>query len=902
MFESILSVQHGLIMESSDNVTNYDVQCAKLLVENALSNPDASKTLVPVINNVSDKYIKKIDDAFAVLVDIAVDADQMADFFTKIQHTEELDEIPLSTPLKNVNEIGRLKPEYLTQIAKSAASEINNIVNGKVSMKDMMATFTPDMCSKIKKQLVVSTKPVTDIKGYIKSQERPNIVPMDSQAIMTLCIPFLRSFPVKKRELQEEIASVKVAINTSVGLMRSYTDTAIALKDKGQISGETVNVLNYYLFNQNRLMDELITYLVFTLITKIDAYTFNVNSYMELYRKVLKYNPEGSNVYHESVYEYSLAAADIDTTVNHVIHGNISPLIDWSRRTYDKAKSTYENSRSAKQASIDFIMDQYVDDNYPYGDLFDTLDKIDAGLERVVIAVKDRFASPEAIMNSAGIGESLTARFAIVISEITNISKYFDALNAGKAKTDVLFSILAEMRASEKNMEKLGEEIKDVYDEIEETIKYLETNMDNEIPNELVRMEMINLVKDFEKDYRNFLGVVIQNIIQRGKSLEDEVLVLVENLDEVIDVTDNVPTGSSYNILAVEACIEMDEVFSRLFIEGEMIKFRNAKFAKEYGLVLEAETPTKPETQPSTDPNKKEGASPELKEDPSKQSDADKQQNAEAAQEAKNEGKKEDPEKKKKLSERIKELIAKINGYFDKILPDFIKGITAQLQGNTEFLKNYKDPILNRSYNGLTLNIYNYFNLKSQTIMDDIGKVSAVVSQISIKDLAEYAKPEVLQEKMFGFLKVPSDMTLDDYMRLYYKVGPNQKEVKKITISNSELKAKTAEMIDFCEDYYVNGGYKNVQNDVESLKNAINSKINSLKNEELTDDQSKALQTISREVLVFTGAVLTAFRNRAQHYMFAIRALLPKNVKPVEGEASKEEGKGEGENPEPATT
>ena len=898
MFESILSVQHGLIMESSDNVTNYDVQCAKLLVENSMGNPDDYKVLVPVINNVSDKYIKKIDDAFAVLSDIAVDADQMAEFFTKIQHTEELDEIPLSTPLKNVNEIGRLKPEYLTQIAKSAASEINNIVNSKVSMRDLMTTFTPDMTSKIKRQLVVSTKPVTDIKGYIKSQERPNIVPMDSQAIMTLCIPFLRSFPVKKRELQEEIAAVKVAINTSVGLMRSYTDTAVALKDKGQISGEVVNTLNYYLFNQNRLMDELITYLVFTLITKIDTYTFNVNSYMELYRKVLKYNPEGSNVYHESVFEYSLAAADIDTTVNHIIHGDASSLIDWSRRTYDKAKSTYENSRSAKQTSIDFIMDQYNDDNYPYGDLFDTLDKIESGLERIVVAVKDQYASPEAIMNAAGIGESLTARFSMMISEINNISRYFDALNAGKSKTDVLFSILAEMRASEKNMIELGEEIKDVYDEIEETIKYLENNMDNVIPNELVRMEMIKLVNDFEKDYRNFLGVVIQNIIQRGKSLEDEVLVLVENMDEVIDVTDNVPSGSSYNILAVEACIEMDEVFSRLFIEGEMIKFRNAKFAKEYGLVLEAEEPAKPNQ--TTDPNKKEGASPELTEDTSKQSDADKQQNAEAAQEAKNEDKKEDPEKKKKLSERIKELIDKINGYFNKILPDFIKGITAQLQNNTDFLKNYKDPILNRSYNGLTLNIYNYFNLKSQTILDDIGKVSAFVSQISIKDLAEYAKPEVIQEKMFGFLKVPSDMTLDDYIRLYYKVGANQKEVKKIAISNSELKAKTIEMIDFCEDYYLNNGYKNVENDVSSLKNSVTSKINSLKNEELTDEQSKALQAISREVLVFTGAVLTAFRNRAQHYMFAIRALLPKNVKPVEDETPKEEGTGE--NPEPATT
>lgn len=874
MFENILSVQHGLIMESNDNVCNYDVHCARLLRENAMSNTDSAKTLVPVLDNVSDKYIKKIDDAFTILADIAVDADQMAEFFTKIQHTDELGSIPLSTPLKSVNEIGRLKPEYLTQVAKDSASMINNIVNGKTTMKDLMSYFSSDISTKIKKQLVVSNKPITDIKGYLKSQERPNIVPMDSQAIMTLCIPFLRSFPIKKRELQEEIASVKVAINTSTSLIHSYTDTAIALKNKGQITGEIINILNYYLYNQNRLMEELVSYLVFSLITKIDNYTFNVNSYMELYRKVLKYNPEGSAVYHESVYEYSLAAADIDTTVNNAIHGNVSPLVDWARRTYEKAKSVYENSRTVKQTSIEFIMDQYVDDGYPYTDLFITLDKIEDGLERIKIAVKDQFASPEAIMNNAGIGGNLTSRFSMMISNITDISKYFDALNNGNAKTDVLFSILAEMRASEKNMEKLGEEFKEVYDEISEVIEYLERNEDNEIPNDMVRMEMISLVNDFEKDYRNFLGVIIQNVIQRGKSLEDEVLALVEKLDEVIEA---VPTdiGTNYNILAVEACMELDDVFARLFIESEVIKFRNAKFAKEYGLVMEAE-------EASANSNEKESASPKVIEDPSKQSDADKQQNNEAAQDAKNEGKKEDPEKKKKLADRVKELIEKITGFFNKIVPDFVKGITAQLQNNSDFIKNYKDAILNRSYNGLTLKIYNYFNLKSQSILDDIGKVAASISQVSDKDIAEYAKSEVLQQKLFGFLKVSGDVTLDDYMRLYYKVGPNQKEVKKIDISNSELKSRTAEMIDFCEDYYLNNGYKNVENEIKALNNALSSKVNSLKNTELTEEQAKGLQAISREVMVFTGAVLTGFRNRGQHYMFAIRALLPRTAKPAE--------------------
>lgn len=902
MFDNMLSIQHGLIMESTDNVTNYDVMCARLMRENAIT---GSTTLIPVLDNTSEKYIKKIDDAFSVLADISVDADQMAEFFAKIQQTPELDEIPLSTPIKNVNDFGRIKPEYLTQIVKDSASTINEIVNNKTDMKELMNHFSPDLSTRIKKQLVITGRPIPDIKTYVKLQENPEIVPMDSQAIMTMCIPFLRSFPVKKRELQEEITAVKVAINTSASLIRSYTDTAEALKKDGKISGIAINNLNYYLYNQNRLLEELITYMVFCLISKIDAYTFNINSYMELYKKVLRYNPEGENVYHESVFEYSLAAMDVDSSVNTIIHGDATSIVDWARRTYDAARSAYDNHRIyGTSTNIDFTLDQYEDTTYPYGNLYDVLDKIADGIEKVRSAVRDPYASPESIMKSAGFEDSLTSRFSMLISEIADISKYFKALNDGKSKSSVLFSILAEMRASVKAMEEIGEEVKEVYKEINDTLDFLEHNPEGAIPNELVRKESIYHVTNVERDFRNFLGVLIQNIIQRGKSLEEEVFTLVNDLGENIDA---VPTKAetNYNILAVEGCMEIDEVFNRLFIESEMIRFKNEKIAKEYGFVTEAEETVqqKPVQQTSaTQPEKKETATPEVTVDPKKQNPNDVKQNNIAAEQAKEEGKANDPEKKQKLSDRIKELISKINGWFGKIVPDFIKSITSQLQNNQDFLTQYKEAVLNRSFNGVTLNIYDYFNLSSQSVLDDISKVSAAISQISDKDLVEYAKPEVLQQKLFGFLKLEKSLTFDDAVRIYYKVGPGKKEIAKISLSNTELKNRTQEMVAFCEDYY-GGGYKNVEKEVNELKNALNNKINSEKNNELSEDEAKALQAISREVMVFTAAVLTGFRNRSQHYMFAIRKLVPRTAKPTQPEGENQNAEGnEGQNePAPAT-
>lgn len=881
MLDTILSKQYGLIMESSDNVTNYDVKCARLLIENSLSEPE-NKKIIFMIDNISDKYIKKIDSSFALLSDISVDTNQLSEFFTKIQQTDELGSIPLSTPLKDVNEFGRIKPEYLTQFIKGGALTINNIINGKTSMKDLMGFFMSDISTKLKKQVLVSTTPITDIKSYIASQENPNIVPIDSQAIMTLCVPFLRSFPVRKRELQDEIAAVKNAINASTSFMKSYTDTAMSLKSKGQINLQTIDALNYYLYNVNRVMDDVISYMVFALISKIDAYTFNINSYTGLYQKVLQYNPEGSDLYHESSYEYSLAASDIDSTVNTVVYGNMSPMIDWFDRVYSSAKGLYVNrmTNDSNVHAIDYILDQHTPIQSPYEDFEDTLDKIENGIDRIKSCIKDPFASPEEIMKSVGFDEPLISRFTVMISNITNIENYTNSLNEGRSKTDVLFSILSELRKSQEYMEDLGEVINDVHEEIEEVIEYLDRNPEREIKNELVRSSMLELVTRFEEDFRNFLGIALEKIIQRGKMLEEEVMSIVSHIDEVIDTPD-VINGMSYNIFAIESCIDLDNVFSKIRMEAEMIRFRNTKFAKEYGLMTEAEISQNNNAQSSnnqtTNQSNKETSSPEV--DSSNQTNSDKKQNTEALnKENPSKDDKSDSEKKTDFKSKIEELIEKINNFFNNTLTNFSKTIEKYITPNNEFLKKYKEAILARSYNNLSLKIYNYFNLDSKTIQSDISKVSAFVSQLSKDDLASYTDTYNLQQKMFGFLKVTGGLTLDDYIRIYYKIGPNQTKLEKISISNTELKNKTADMIKFCEDFYAGDGYKNVQSSISSLKTVLDNKVGSLKNENLTDEQLAGLKNVSGRVMVFSGAVLTGYRNKSQHYMFAIRKLLPKKL------------------------
>lgn len=897
MYDNFLGTQYGLIKEASENTTKYDVTCARLLTENVLR---STKELIPVIDNSSDKYIKKIDDTFTVLSDISVDTEAITAFFEKIQHTTELEEIPLGTPLKNTNDIGRIKPEYLVQVVKDAASTINDIMNSRISTRDLMTYFSDSLAAKIKKQVVISQRGIADVKAYIKSQERPNIVPMDAQAIQTLCIPFLRSFPIKKRELQEEISSVKSAINTTTSLMRSYADTANGLKAKGQLSDSVIESLNYYLYNLNRIVDECVTFTTFCLLTKIESYTFNINSLMELYRKVNSYNPEGSAVYHESVYEDSMAGLDIDSVVNMAIYGNLSAVKDYARRTFDKAKGAYINASNNKVENIDFVLNHYTD-GYPYGVIKDCFFNISNGLNMIIAKMKDNFVSPEAVIRSAGFEDTLTSRFGMMISNITSIAKYTDALNEGKAKSAVLFQILSEMKNSEFELDKLSNLIKEVYDKIDETSKYLTMNPDNEIPNEIARQEMISEMERIERDYRNFLGEVLKNIIQRYKILEDEAELLVDGMVTRFDVEPEGDNAPNFNVLAVEACMDIEDIYTRYVMEAEMSKFRISKIYKEYGVMLEAEQPettsqptihAKPEQKVKATSEGKESSSPEVK-DESHKNPQSAEQNAKAAGQVQDNS----PENQKKLGDMIKSLIDKITSYFDNVTNSFMKGITGKMANSAkELITNYKDALLNRSYNSVELRIYNYFSVKSSDILSNIKAVTNVIGSINPENVVAMTEKE-----LFSFLKFPSGMEPNDYMKLYYKVGPNAKKVEKVAFKNTDLKNKVVEMIEFCEDFYVNNGYTNLMNDINALKTASKNKLNSFKTANATQEQMKAMTKVCSLVCVFTGAVLTGYRNRGSHYLFALRKLVPdkavKAAQQAQAEQQEAEQTTEGQTP-----
>lgn len=875
----VLDYQYRIITESSENVFNYDKNCARLLREKATIDTVEDKGIVPVIPITTEGYMKKIDDSFSLLDSVTLGNDKIAEFFSSIHQSAIFSEIPLNTPVRDINDIGRINPEYLTQYVKDMANTINDIVNGKVTMRNLMNYYSKSPAVKIKKQIVIRTPAAlsgtNDIKEYFKSQPQATIIQIDGQSLDNTCIPFLRSFPIKKKEMAQEVGLVKNAITESSNLLNSYTDTIVALKTKGKLTPDVVNTLNYYLYNQNRVVEELITYTTFMLVTKINAYTFNINSYNELYTKVVNYVPEGERAFHESVFEYSLASADINDTTNDLIHGNGTAIIDWAQRVYDSVLSQY-NFNSGSSA-VEFLVDKYTGYANPYGGISNSITEISEGLKQIPMVMRDRFSSPVEIMKKIGLDNQLLDRFNAILNTITDISEYQD--NDPNEKT--LLAILGELKDAPEACENLASVIGNCYGAIGDLKRFIDANISDETLNPVSMKEMKELLESTERDYCNLVGIIAQNVIQRYKALENLATSLTHDLhgSEEIDCTDIAPTMKpDYNKTAMESCMDIQDIVNMFMIESEVLRFKEDKYAKEYGVPLFEEVTNNSggDTNNNGGTQQEEKKTPDVTENPSEQTGTDKKQNEDAANQA-------NAQDNKKLSERIKdlckELSKKVEDFFSKVIPDFTKYISTKLSDNSKFLNENRDAIANRSFTGINVKIYNYFGLPAASILSDIQKVSSGISSLTAQDLSSFKDEKALQKKLFPFLTPASGMEFDEYMKNYYKVGPNSKAPEKVTLAGAQLKTKVQEMITFCDDCYTNNGYTQISDAMEALRNATKQKLKAFEKEQnISDDAKKNLSLISREIQVFASAALMGYRDRGTHFMFTLRRLVPKNA------------------------
>ena len=868
----LTSLQRDFIIESESNINKYDLACTRLMREAAFVDNTMNKPLISPVPDSVSKYYKKIDDSMNHLTNLTVDASKLAEFYAKVEMSEKIADFPLSIQLKNADEVGRIKASYGLQYAKDFASFIQDVLNGRKAMGEAMSYFNSNPTEKVKRQIVSGYKSIPNTKTYLKGLESPIVVPIDSQSIMAVCVPYLRSFPTRQKELVFEVNDIKSNISEIVNLINQYTTALQGIIARGEVGSSIVDVANYVLYNMNRSLNEICTYTALMLMTKIEANIFNVNSYTELYNKMVSYVPEGSNAYHESTYEDSLASADIDGLVNDALSGDMSGLIDWSDRTYNSAMGLYKNTVELSTPLSD-VIDTELDgrDKNPYGDLLGSFERIGVGTDKLLESLKDPYVVPADVFKDAGFETDFISRFGSVPSDILNISSYND-----DEKMNSLLNILAEMKNSKEYLKDIGESAAKAYSRIIETLRAIRD--EGVVTNLSARDESFSLMNEVEKNYRNYLGVVFKNIIQRYKILEDKVESLVNNLGENIDLA--IPeVDPGYDVAAAESAINFDKALTMLAIECEMAEFKRLKLAKEYNLFTEADQPI--QTTPPADNANQTGV---VSNGTPNKADSDARIQAEAkkaASESKTQAKTDNAGKVENNREKAETITENIKQFFEKVLKTCRDFLVNSTTNNSEFITTYKDVIIGRSWNGIIVNMYNYdlTNYSIDNLKAEITSVSNAVSALDPTKVATLTDDGILRDTLFKDLKwhFKTGAVLDDSLKLYYQTGPDMKEFKAEKLRGAELRKNVESMIAFCENVYVNNQGNDIINALSSLDSTVEGKVKDwTSGQNVPDNVMDGCKKLNSAISHYVHALLVGFQGRCTHYMKIIRALLPK--------------------------
>ena len=856
----------ALLLENGNEKAKYAKSCAILSRKNALVTEASAKTTLPVYQN-AELYFKKIDDANDALMTVSVDISEVTEFLSKIEQSNLLSETPLTMYFKSTEEIGKIRPEYVTQFTNEAISILNDIVNGKRNIKDIKAYFSQGIENKLKRQAIPLKNGITDVKTYLLSQGSPAVLPVDKNTIMTVCIPFLRTFDVNKKLLQGEVASIKNAVVTDQSAVSNWKVTIDRLKADGKVSADVIDCANYFLFNMSSLLENIHEYLSFVIITKLSTYLFDIRSLLELHEKAVNYRPEGSDIYHEMAFEDSVISSNINDMVNAIIQGDGSSLVEWADRVYRGCRAmVLEKIRGYDDVKLGLLLDQYEEEEYPFSTVFQAIDMIQAGVNRVRGKVKDNFCVVKDVFASAGFDDSLSSRFISLFETIESTQRYQDAIFKGYSKERVLCMILAELRGAPETLERLVKEIQLAERSIDSLSRFTaEEDSDDCIKNAVVRVHAAEATEKLANDYKNFIGVVCTSIAKRYKQLEEMVNAQINLIDDVYDV----PTpyeNPEMEASLMEVTLEYNRICQMVMMESEIIKFKNDLLHSRYGIVTEAETPTD---------GGKETTKAEVEEDPSKMSDADKKQNKDAATMS---DKKEPqtPEEKQSFSEKMKGLSSKLEETFKKALDGIKASFAKSNPDNTAFLEANKDAILNRSYNGISLNMVPCQGITSEMMLSDLRTMSNNINAITADTIGKYADTTYMNQTLFSFVKMPSDGMSDTFLRNYYKIGPTatSNPVRREKISNAALKSLAEKMIAELEDAN-SGKLDAISSAADDLKSAWENKVNSFT--ALDGTGISAVSAVSHAVSIMATAILTGYQYRISQFRNGLNGLVPKN-------------------------
>lgn len=807
----------------------------------------------------------------------------MEDFYTNIYTSPLIGTVPTSIPILDVDEIQDIKPAYLKQFVDKIPNLINQAINGKLSKGAFLKYTTSEYVSNLRKQVVV-----TKLPKYVKDSDLVNldnrqVCTVDSNFISGTILPLIRTMNASLKDISKESSVLINTVEECVVDINANITAYNKLRIEKKLTIQTARYVDFVLTSLINVFISTTKYVIGCFIRKVSAYKYNLQEFARLKETLMRYFPDGESIMHESVLDGVNDFRDEDI-VHDLINGNSDFLTSVNERI--------ENYFNDKILNLEFetgeklYQDNFPYDEKPYHQIFMMFNTIHKGLVILKQELNDPDVPMEEIKEKSGLSMTYTNTFSSVLNQISDVSYYTSYEDA--KDTDVYSSILNEMKETAEELIKYGKIAKGIYQEIISIKSAIENNVNNQYENIERNKETIELLKDLNKSYRDFLLLLGREILNRYENIEVELGAREEKIKVDPVSIDNTDYISATN----ECVIELNEISNEYMIESAYQELqRDIYFAdmkmKSY---FEADQNTSG-TQPTVNNGQQSGntTNNNTSQPTSNTSQQSNQQNSatkvtvnDNSAESGGSGNGNGGGRNTVDQGFMQKIIEKIKAFINTIKDKISKAISTN-KANSKWLATNKDALLKRSYVNVSVNILPYQEQSPIQIVDKvIGTVNGLDKKKVIAMDANKIESEIFNGIGLSSVQMDNkDAALGEKLTQCIKIG-NQK-LQAVTYANSELGQQIPKMIEYCEKYY-NGFDK----DITTATDKINSTIDQFgkKMQEAGSEQDKSpegsslqgnITKISTCMTTLIGSCTNAARDRANDYMTVLNSLVPKN-------------------------
>ena len=832
-----------------------------------------------------------LQDAISNLDMITVDNTKIIDFFSKVNASDRLNEVPIATPIRDVTEIGQIRPRYLDAYLGEVEKTVDDILKGKITSKEELqnSQLSGNEVLRYKKGLVRTKIPYDyNYKTLIRTDSKSTPIEINEISLTKQILPFLKTFPDVVKTMKDDVGELQKTMHEGFQKLQTYSATFNDASKNQSVTPGASRLAAYYLYSAGRTYLDLVNYTVFMMVRKINNYAFNVNAMIDLYNQLMNYFPEGEYIMHEYVLESVLDGSfrDIDDMdmVFQMLNGDASVLKSVANRlqevySNDLAIADGRTGMDQGHSDMDYQIDENDYDLQPYESIDNMLEAVRKSVNTLRDSLKDPYLSFDDVVQRSGLIDTLVSRFSSVTAGISDVSVYTDEIDNEETdftNQEVLLTILNELRHFNENIDQIAKDTKEIYDNISSIELDVRSNTNGEFNAIPMDDELETFLHNLKVGFQDLILVVSQNFMTRLTNLDDAAKSIIDGNKPSAEDPD-LYDDNDYEKEAVLESIELDNLFYREFAREKKEELLGMKFDSVFSLVMEADD----DNQGGNNQQQNKNGTIEV---------TNQNQANQSAQEGNQNNNSQGGNNKSignRISNIIGDLVSRIKEFFNRILNKFRNSIDRQSGRNRKWLEDNKEAIMNRKVRGIALNMYPYDKEMPGRLPEEIQKVTGAIKGMT-KEKIDGMDNAAIEKELFSFINISADSSIEDKIVQWNTTGKNAMEVQKY--ENSAIEREIPAMFEYCENYYGNFN-TDVTNAIENLQKSLETTVKNLK-----ETKAENVRYLNKVASYYAGAVLNAIRDRNYAYLKTLKALVPKNAKNNNTNQNNDQNQNNGQN------